>query len=124
MKKAICILSLLFFCLSAKAQHSYISSDSLIVLEANAIAIYDTPDIYVDATYYTLQEVWVASIRVIPAGATTDFKGRIDVEFAQADVDALTGSGATETRTIQNTILQAVKAYLEDINPGVTFTLH
>ncbi len=114
----------LFFAQAAQAQHSYISCDSAIVIEVGSIVSYDMPDIYVDARYYTLEEKWVATIRLVEAGATTNFAAMLDISFTQTAVDSYTGSGATETRTIQNTILQAVAGYLGDLNPGVTFTLH
>ncbi len=120
----IVLFSLFLFAHTASAQYSYISTDSTIIIEAGSIVSYENPDIYVDARYFTLEERWVATIKLIPAGATTNFAATLDIEFAQADVDAFTGSGGTETRTMQNTILQAVADYLGGLNPGVTFTLN
>ena len=111
----------------AAAQFAYIHCDSTMVLRTGDLARYDSCDIYVDARYFTLSETWVATIRIVAPGATTsNFVGSIDVEFAQADVDAFTGSGATETRIMQNTILQTVADYLGSIaeNIHANFTLH
>jgi len=114
------------FCGYASAQFSYISTDGPIVLKSGDIVTYDTPDIYCDARYYTLESTWVVTMKIIAGGATTGFVTSVDIEFSQSAVDALTGSGGTETRLIQNTILQAVSAYLDGIteNAAVTFTLH
>ncbi|HPU58939.1 MAG TPA: hypothetical protein PLG48_05465, partial [Candidatus Avimonas sp.] len=114
------------FCWNASAQFAYISTDGPIVLKSGDIVTYDTPDIYCDARYYTLEATWVVTMKIIAGGATTGFVTSVDIELAQSTVDALTGSGGTETRVMQNTILQAVAAYLDGIteNAAVTFTLH
>lgn len=114
----------LCFCFPAQAQFSYISTDGPIIIQPGSIVSYDTPDIYVDARYFTLEETWVATIKLIESGATTSFAATLDIEFSQTTVDALTGSGGTETRLIQNTLLQAVADYLTALNPTVTFTLN
>lgn len=125
MRKILFVLALAFACNSAQAQFSYISTNGPIWLATGDITSYDTPDIYCDARYFTLDAVWIVTIK-IQNTSTTDYVATLDVEFAQATIDALTGSGGTETRLIQNTILQAVVDYLEAIteNAGVTFTLN
>ena len=125
MKKILFVFTVLLCSLSAQAQFSYISTDGPIWLKTGEIVSYDTPNIFCDARYFTLDAFWVVTIK-IQDPSTTDFVVAIDVEFTQATVDALTGSGGTETRLIQNTILQAVVDYLEAIteNSGVTFTLN
>ena len=125
MKKILIVFGVLLCNLSAQAQFSYISTNGPIWLVTGDITSYDTPDIYCDARYFTLDAVWIVTIK-IQNTSTTDYVATLDVEFAQATVDALTGSGGTETRLIQNTILQAVVDYLEAIteNAAVTFTLN
>ena len=125
MRKILIFFAVLLCSLSAQAQFSYISTDGPIWLKTGEIVSYDTPNIFCDARYFTLDAFWVVTIK-IQDPSTTDFVVAIDVEFTQATVDALTGSGGTETRLIQNTILQAVVDYLEAIteNSGVTFTLN
>ena len=125
MKKILFVFAVLLCSLSAQAQFSYISTDGPIWLETGKIVSYDTPNVFCDARYFTAQEVWIVTIKVQDA-STTDYVATLDVEFTQSTIDALTGSGGTETRLIQNTILQAVVDYLEAIteNSGVTFTLN
>lgn len=126
MKKILFVLAVLLCSLSAQAQFSYISTDGPIWLKTGDIVSYnDSPNIFCDARYFTLDAVWIVTIK-IQNTSTTDYVATLDVEFPQATVDALTGSGGTETRIMQNTILQAVVDYLEAIteNSGVTFTLN
>ena len=125
MRKILIFFAVLLCSLSAQAQFSYISTDGPIWLKTGEIVSYDTPNIFCDAGYFTLVAFWVVTIK-IQVPSLIGFVVAIDVEFTQATVDALTGSGGTETRLIQNTILQAVVDYLEAIteNSGVTFTLN
>jgi len=124
MKKILIFFALSFAC-NAQAQFSYISTDGPIWLKTGDIVSYDTPNLYCDAKYYTVDAVWIVTVKV-QNSSTTDYVTTLDIEFAQATVDALTGSGGTETRVIQNTILQAVVDYFEAIteNAAVTFTLN
>lgn len=114
----------LFAFQAASAQSAYIESDTLIVAKAGQSILFDTPDIFADARYNTLESRWDVTLKLAVAGSTTDFIAAYDIEFTQAVVDAYTGAGATETSVIQNCILQAVADYLLAINPSATFTLH
>lgn len=125
MKKILLLFAIAFACNTAQAQFSYISTDGPIWLKTGDIVSYDTPNLYCDAKYYTVDAVWIVTVKV-QNSSTTDYVTTLDIEFAQATVDALTGIGGTETRVIQNTILQAVVDYFEAIteNAAVTFTLN
>jgi len=126
-KILLCLCLLLVLCFSAQAQHTYIESDSITIIKDGDIAKYDSPNlILVGMRYKAFEATWVATIGVAGTGATTDFAANLDIEFAQADVDALTGSGATETRVIANALLQIIVDYLEAIpdNIHANFTLN
>lgn len=127
MKKILILFAVLLCGLSAQAQHTYIASDSIIVIRDGDIAFYDSPNlVLVGMRYSAFDATWVATIGVAGTGATTNFAANLDIEFAQADVDALTGSGATETRVIANALLQIIVDYLEAIpdNVHANFTLN
>lgn len=99
MKKTIEILLFSVLPFAAAAQHDYISSSGNVILYSGSIERYSSPDIYVDATYHTIRDVWVATLQI----------------FA---------TGATNTEDIKNCLLQAVEDYLTALNGGTTFTLH
>lgn len=125
MKKILFLFALAFAYNTAHAQFSYIASDSTIIIKSGDIATYDSVNIVLVAMrYFAFDGQWVATVGIAGAGATTDFATTLDIPFAQADVDALTGSGGTETRVMANTILQIIVDYLEVLNPGVGFTIH
>jgi len=114
----------LFAFQSASAQHAYIESNTLIIAKSGQSVLFDTPDIFADARYNTLEGRWDVTIKLAVAGSTTDFIAAYDIEFTQAHVDSYSGAGSTETQVIQNCILQAIADYLLDINPFATFTIH
>lgn len=122
------ILSALFFSLAffCKAQFAYISTDGFIILESGSIESYDTPDIFVDGCYSTVLGAWNITLKLTAPGASTGNYVKIyQTQFTKATVDAFTPGTATgETETIQNVVLQAVKAYIEGLNGGITCTLH
>lgn len=123
MKNVLFLLCVLFV-FQASAQHSYIESDTLIIAKNGQSILFDTPDIFADARYNTLEGRWDVTIKLAVAGSSTDFIAAYDIEFTQTVVDSYSGAGSTETQVIQNCILQAVADYLLNINPSATFTLH
>lgn len=108
----------------ASAQHDYISASGTVLLYSGSIERYNSPDIYVDATYQTIREAWVTTLQVFATGATTSIVKTYQIEFTDAEIDAFTASGATTTEKLKNCVLQAVEDYLSGLNGGTTFTLH
>lgn len=108
----------------ASAQHDYISASGTVLLYSGSIERYNSPDIYVDATYQTIREAWVATLQIMATGATTETVKTYQIEFTDAEIDAFTASGSTTTEKLKNCILQAVEDYLSTLNGGTTFTLH
>lgn len=124
MKKTLKTLLLLALPIWASAQHDYISSSGNVILYSGSIERYSSPDIYVDATYHTIRDVWVATLQIFATGATTEIVKAYQIEFDNTTIDALTATGATNTEDIKNCLLQAVEDYLTALNGGTTFTLH
>lgn len=125
--KILLIISLLLIGFNAKAQHAYISSSGAAILYTGSIESYLSPDIYVDAQYYTTRGVWIATISVGVAGisaAVGGFAKSYQIEFDNATIDALTPVGANTTQKTKNCVMQAVKNYLAPLNVGTTFTLN
>ena len=108
----------------AQAQHDYIECSGTVLLYSGSIERYSSPDIYVDATYQTIREAWVATLQVMATGATTEIVKTYQIEFTDAEIDAFTASGSTTTEKLKNCVLQAVEDYLSTLNGGTTFTLH
>lgn len=120
------LLAMLFSGLSmltVSAQHTYISTSGTMVLKAGSTTRYLNPDIYVNACYDNYRAIWIATLQLGPAGATTDFEVAAEVEFTNATIDALTASGATNTEKQKNLMLQAVRDYLVALN-GSLYTLN
>jgi len=127
--KKIATLALLLYCLTASAQHSYISSSGDVLLYSGSIEVYASPYIYIDFTYRSVSETWVATLQLTPTLVLSAADGvqsvkTYQIEFDAATVDALTCSGATNSEDISNCLLQAVEDYLTALNGGTTFTLH
>jgi len=123
MKKILFAIALLS-CFAASAQHSYISSSGNVYLVSGSTERYGSPDIYVDAQYNTIRGVWVATVSLFATGATTDIVKTHQYEFDDATIDALTASGANNTRKIKNCLLQAVEAELIAATGSDVFTLN
>jgi len=123
MKKLFTYLLFLLCSLSAQAQHSYISSSGNVVLYTSSIERYGSPDIYVDAQYYSVRGIWIATLQIAVAGTSTDFVKSYQMSFDNATIDALTPTGSTTTEKTKNVLLQAVQANLVTLN-GAIFTLH
>jgi hypothetical protein len=123
MKKLLTYLLFILCSLSAQAQHSYISSSGNVIFYASSIERYASPDIYVDAQYYSLRGVWIATLKIAVAGTSTEFVKSYQMSFDDATIDALTPTGSTTTEKTKNVILQAIQANLVVLN-GAIFTLH
>lgn len=126
MKNTLSIFAILFCSFTVSAQHSYISTNGNIVLEAGSIEEYDTPNIYCEATLQKRVGVWQVILSLTPAGAPSAGASvkTFQVDFAEADIDALTCAGSDNSDKSQNCVLQAVAAYLLALNPSITFTLN
>jgi len=120
------LLTILFFTLPflASAQHSYISSSGNVYLVSGSTERFGSPDIYVDAQYFTLRGVWVATLSIFATGTTTGIVKTHQYEFDDAAIDALTPTGATNTEDIKNVLLQAVEARLITETGSDVFTLN
>jgi len=126
MKKTALIFVMVFCALSAFAQHSFISTNGNIILESGSIEEFDTPNIYCEATLQKRIGVWQVILSLTAVGAPSSGASvkTFQIDFAEADIDALTCSGSDNSDKTQNCILQAVAAYLLVINPTITFTLN
>ena len=127
--KHILTLILAVWCFTASAQHSYISSSGDVLLYSGSIEVYSSPYIYVDFTYRSVSETWVATLQLTPTLVLSAADGvqsvkTYQLELDAATVDALTCSGATNSEDISNCFLQAIDDYLTALNGGTTFTLH
>ena len=113
-------------CLTASAQHDYISSSGNVYLESGATERFGSPDIYV--THSTQlrdgDTYWIATLSLFATGTTTGVVKTWQYEFDEATIDALTPTGATTTEDMKNVILQAVEARLITETGSDIFTLH
>lgn len=123
MKKILFVIALIS-CFTANAQHSYISSSGNVYLVSGSTERYGSPDIYVDAQYNTITGTWVATLSLFATGTTTGIVKTFQMSFDDATIDALTASGANNTRKIKNCLLQAVEVELIASTGSDIFTLN
>lgn len=127
--KHIFALILSVWCFSASAQHSYIECTGDVILYSGSIEIYGSPYIYVESTNKSVAETWVVTLQISPTLVLSAADGvpsikTFQIEFSEADIDALTCTGATNSEDIKNCLLQAVEDYLTALNGATTFTLN
>lgn len=58
------------------------------------------------------------------ASASSPISRERTISFTKAEIDAFTGSGTGDTEKAQNAVEQAVKDYLETLNPSSTVTIN
>lgn len=99
-----------------------ITADGPVTFEEGSILAYNEPEISVSVT---VTRVGTVIIVMHAYKVTEEIIANYQISAPKADIDALTGSGDTETNTFLNAVYLYVKAYLEGIteNAGVTFTI-
>lgn len=101
MKKAILLLAFTVSAFCVSAQYGHIRVIGPTVLESGSIEFYDGADLYTTGCYDNARAIWVVSIGIVPTGTTTNFLKTVQVEFANATIDALTPISGTSTQKIK-----------------------
>lgn len=114
-------LCALLFAVCAPA-FGQITSDGPVTFEEGSILAYNEPEISVSVT---VTRVGTVNIVMHVYKVSDEILANYQISAPKADIDALTGSGDTETNTFLNAVYLYVKDYLEGIteNSGVTFTI-
>lgn len=116
----------LFFLYGAQGQESYITATGNVVFESGSIEEYNAPVVFVSGRYENRTQSWLLTLGVSTGAISpsSPIQREFSVRFSKAEIDAFTGSGTGDTETIQNALDQAVKDYLETLNPLSTVTIN
>lgn len=112
--------------MAATAQESYITATGNVVFESGSIEEFNAPTVFVSGSYENRTQSWLLTLGISSGvvSASSPIIRSYSLRFSKADIDAFTGSGSTDTEKCQNALDQAVKDYLETLNPTSTVTIN
>ena len=106
--------------------NSYITATGNIILESGSIEEFNAPIVFVTSQFEPRGETWTVTLGISSgvASASSPVTRERTISFTKAEIDAFTGSGTGDTEKAQNAVEQAVKDYLETLNPSSTVTIN
>jgi hypothetical protein len=124
--KLLTTLLILLCAAFATAQESYITATGNVVFEAGSIEEFNAPTVFVSGSYENRTQSWVLTLGISTGvvSASSPILRSYSVRFSKSEIDAFTGTGSTDTETMQSALDQAVQDYLETLNPMSTVTIN